>query len=776
VAAKPKKKIRILVIGDWIVDDYWVIGDINSKDHAGIGRRFYRSLHDPASGVRALMGVGAVARFLNNALLKVNGPDPKWHDIIGLGLWHPEDQMLSHMFKNEFMYGRNPYMVSTMIPKGKPPRNVQLFNMYNLMDVNKITPITTEERPNRKTSKYIFGTNRAFRYFQILDKRKAMQLSRINWELCGSRFSPGRHWLCESTIDTRQDDYIAKWIKASKSMIDDIDYVIVKDCGKGVVSKMLIEGICKHLRSTLRANTKWHVSSRTWEPEWLSYLAGRVNIQSICFPDIMERNANAPHTWMQEGLSKDDYKKSMTASRSALIYLHDIAKKYAVHNSSIVVAKMLKDDHFIMLDYRNQSKRNHSSTVISGADSDLTSSTFEIGRTSALQSSIVLSDILNDSSISEMGGRALAVIRRQIKANTNWITEIGKPLVEPVFPEQAVQTDDLLQSYSTTKLLRDWKTALSDIPIFKHEKRHDDGSIGTIQMWRAATVIKDYVCIEPTRCKSIAALRDLVDNYDHLQSRKSRACLILAKPGSGKSTLLKRLDESLPNVELLSFNITTMNRREELIDCFDQIVTYQLNNPGQKLVVFFDEINAHMENHTVYDMFLAPLEDGYYMRGGKRFIIRPCIWLFAGTKIDSSDNKASDFKSRLVAEIDLVNADDGLSKPRTRRDKINLAIKTRYLRAENVYLALASLKGTYRDLNRVKMNLVRAFSRFRIGVSVRDVRRFVEMAVICNDGIAELRDYKNVYIDYSDYFDHVVSYSADNDIDSATDDDLIQVI
>ena len=82
---------------------------------------------------------------------------------------------------------------------------------------------------------------------------------------------------------------------------------------------------------------------------------------------------------------------------------------------------------------------------------------------------------------------------------------------------------------------------------------------------------------------------------------------------------------------MLSFNITTMTRREDLLACFDQIVTTQSQPRDDPLLVFFDEINAYLENHPVYHAFLAPLEDGYYLRGGIKFLIRPCIWLFAGT-------------------------------------------------------------------------------------------------------------------------------------------------
>ena len=61
---------------------------------------------------------------------------------------------------------------------------------------------------------------------------------------------------------------------------------------------------------------------------------------------------------------------------------------------------------------------------------------------------------------------------------------------------------------------------------------------------------------------------------------------------------------------LLSFNITQLLDREDLLHCFDTIVTTQAQDPEALWLVFFDEINAYLEGQHVYDFFLAPLEDG----------------------------------------------------------------------------------------------------------------------------------------------------------------------
>lgn len=60
-------------------------------------------------------------------------------------------------------------------------------------------------------------------------------------------------------------------------------------------------------------------------------------------------------------------------------------------------------------------------------------------------------------------------------------------------------------------------------------------------------------------------------------------------------------------------------------------------------------INARLDGQWVYGSFLSPIENGTYIRQGKRFIIRPSVWFFAGTdaKAEGAD-KLKDFESRLT--------------------------------------------------------------------------------------------------------------------------------
>ena len=112
--------------------------------------------------------------------------------------------------------------------------------------------------------------------------------------------------------------------------------------------------------------------------------------------------------------------------------------------------------------------------------------------------------------------------------------------------------------------------------------------------------------------------------------------MLVASPGSGKTFLVNRLAKSL-GMRGLKFNITQMLSKSDILDCFDTIVTTQAQNRDEKIIVFFDEINAQLGGQYVYDTFLAPIEEGVYVRAGKTFPIDPCVWIFAGTEKPTDD-------------------------------------------------------------------------------------------------------------------------------------------
>jgi hypothetical protein len=122
--------------------------------------------------------------------------------------------------------------------------------------------------------------------------------------------------------------------------------------------------------------------------------------------------------------------------------------------------------------------------------------------------------------------------------------------------------------------------------------------------------------------------------------------------------------------------------------------------------VFIDEINALLDGSHAYGAFLAPLEEGIYIRRGKYFSLKPCVWIFAGTKLEeedlSSGEKLSDFKSRMML-IERIDFKSLKSKCKDTNKLQNQA------RLEQVYLGATLIKHHYSDVQEISEEVLQQF-------------------------------------------------------------------
>jgi hypothetical protein len=172
-------------------------------------------------------------------------------------------------------------------------------------------------------------------------------------------------------------------------------------------------------------------------------------------------------------------------------------------------------------------------------------------------------------------------------------------------------------------------------------------------------------------------------------------------------------------------------------------------------MVFIDEINARLENSAVYGTFLTPLEDGTYVRNGRTFNIRPCLWVFAGTRnpkrqgdasgTESSlevPEKGSDFVSRLTLGTVYLSNDH-----RSREDR-HEDIQDKQLRAtENVYLAVSMLRQEFPDVRLVSELVLRAFWELPPATTVREIKHFVRKFTDIQYGEVTARNVPEVWLD-----------------------------
>jgi len=78
---------NILVIGDWVIDEHWLMGVHRSRTSTRVGQKHYRSIQNLHSTVHALCGAGRTAGLLSRALRHKDHA----FNVIGVGLWHTGD-------------------------------------------------------------------------------------------------------------------------------------------------------------------------------------------------------------------------------------------------------------------------------------------------------------------------------------------------------------------------------------------------------------------------------------------------------------------------------------------------------------------------------------------------------------------------------------------------------------------------------------------------------------------------------------------------------------
>ena len=237
---------------------------------------------------------------------------------------------------------------------------------------------------------------------------------------------------------------------------------------------------------------------------------------------------------------------------------------------------------------------------------------------------------------------------------------------------------------------------------------------------RAMTDVDGYICCSPEKRSVLDRLSRDMRSFDTTHQR-SRSYLLNAPPGSGKTFLINQLAKSIP-LRLVKFNITLMPSRADLIDCFDTISTTQAQSSDQVVLAFFAEINASIAGQPVFDAFLAPLEDGVYVRAGKTFHIAPCIWVFVGTgkpprgRKNTHDQalKYSDFLSRLSMELSLEPPQRGFAE---------------LSRLEKVYTGTYLLRREFQDVLHISDRVLNGVRLLPADTRMRRLTHFVKSFV-----------------------------------------------
>lgn len=671
---------KILIVGDWVVDDYWVIVNHRSSKGSRTGLMHHLAMHKLEASIRAFCGAGQTASILQKTRRKKES-NPPVYEIFGLGLWAKgDDEGLRGLFDPENTKSHNPYFIFKPF-KENLPDNVTLLNLGDYL---------TDAQAK-------IGTIRAIRTYLKVGN-KTTQLQRIDWELQ----APSTEGLPKWPID---------FGKLSPKL-PVVDCVVIKDLGKGIVTDEMINVLLEKY-----FNVPWFISTKSWRPDWLTNNLGKIPLKLLLIPQIAA----------QAAIQKDDINIWITnseyASKKALDELTKLRKSMGEKKTPIFIV-LPENFSTLALDLRQDDAKN---TGVIFADK--TSKFSHETNMASVFFGAVVAQLLENGNI-----EIQSLIERSLNYTYNWQEIEVKRIDDPDVWDPNSLPNIILDELSSEKP----RLQVNNNPFnIKHAKKEWEDAInrssyGIVQdtegkekfeIWRAMAEIDGYVCCVDSKQKNITKLIHAVNSYaksfrglgDKIpHARVSQAsCLLYAKAGAGKTSLVRKIAENNA-LRFLPYNITQMNRLIDILDCFDTIVTSSLQDPSKPLLIFVDEINSTLENEDVYKVFLAPLEDGMYIRGGKAFKLPPSFWVFASTQSEDEikgKSKASDFCSRLTHGM--ISLD--ISNPGNPQKQL-----------ENVYFGVSMILSIFPDVRQVSSTVLKVLAEDLPLARMREIRHFIE--------------------------------------------------
>lgn len=671
---------RVLVVGDWIVDDNWVLGIQRSATSSRTGKNHYQAQHKDQSSVQAFCGAGRTAEVIHQRRHEASGE----HQIIGLGIWNNEDtDLLRQMFLPGLTCGQTPFRLTVDVHKSPPPR-------IDLVNLIKCFEITGETIPSH-------GTARIIRIYQHTGT-KVINSERIDWAIYPqTKEDGGPAWIVKPGM-----------LDPLKDRFGQVDVVVIKDLLKGVISRSSVQWLANNF-----AEAEWYVSTKAWRPAWMPILQ-TVNLKLLVLPQIACRLATKKEDQLNSWLTSKGRPSKEALSQMGRI-LEDLDS-----NGMLRVVALPEGLSCIAVQKDRERERT---TLILQPEAEPHTRSVSVSMASICFGALVTQLIDADPTLEELVEMALSFSNewqdaevKRFETPHDW-----NPASTPRLDLDEKRSFKGLQKLELGEEMKRWDAALKNLGFVTYTGPGTT-SDRRIELWRSMTEIDGYVCCVPHVRRRLARFVKELKQLNDLRPSHQVSCLLYAEPGSGK-THLARCVAAATQFRLLPFNITQMISHEDILDLFDTIIATHAQARNEQLMVFIDEFNAKIQNQHVYGTFLSPLEDGLYVRGGKTFTLPPCLWVFAGTDDITAIKtapKGEDLISRLtLGQIDLRAAQHNMQ----------------YI--QNVYLGVSLILNEFPDVRYITEKVLRIFKDMSGGVNVRQLRRFVKSFRYVQSGIVQ---------------------------------------
>ncbi len=646
-----ESKTTILIVGDWVVDEYWFLVRHRSDVASHTGFAHYRLSSEPNDLVFDLCGAGLVARLL----YELCGENPGYK-LVGVGLWDSRDtRYLKHLIHSRMQVRDT---LEIRCPVAKAAFSLEPQTCEDPPDIELVTL-----DPNSPTIRVIRSYHEGASGLE--------QINRVDW-VPGMPASPN-----------------VSWERMDKASLQAVSAIVVYDRGKGAVTKEVISYLREHCPSA-----RWYVKGKEVSPGWLKELRDCLSLMVIG-PEVASL-FNPWDRWLIRDRINLTALEMIDGDRLSenTVLLSDRCQVIARARSSQGCKHRLSDG------CPEKCSKECPRRCFTAHPGVLNAPFAQLGWSSAFFAALVF------RMIGETGERRSELDQGAIEFA---LEKANRHATTPVPYRSALRTIQRVADLAKAAVVpsnwevqkNEWDQATDELGVIH------DGEEHRLEVWRGSTQIPGYVACIKRKKEIIDEIGHKLRAFSHNRSgtHKSLSILLLADPGSGKTFLARSLAKAL-GFYFLGYDITQMVHREELLDIFDMVATKQAES-STPLLVFVDEINALLDGNQVYGAFLLPIEEGIYLRRGNAFKLQPCVWIFAATGLGEGGAAFTEKYRDIVSRMTMIR-DIGYKSLRPNRDE-ELTVFENQAKLERVYLAAMIMRRMYSDIQMVSYEVLERF-------------------------------------------------------------------
>lgn len=702
---KTEKVVNVLIVGDWVVDENWVLTKYESETSSHVGLNHYRALVDNVDAqILSLCGAGNVARSLHGMSAKEKPEKFSQNNSIqvhGLGIWHPKDtKLLSSLFSNDIITNQTPLTLSGMVPtiKSGTERYSLCGKHLEQTMCQDIEGGVCEAEKNR--CKYLktlynkgffrYGTIRVVRLYKLSNEGYPINMFRTDWQ------SPHHFEHSKESIN-----------ELEQNLWDDISAIVVHDLHKGFVSKPLIESLVNKY-----PNAKWFVRTKDMHVDWIDVIPEDKFLLRVIGAEYIPERSKTKQWFYGKKINIEAIKELKEFGKFDQIQAKKPIERWvvAIHKNNSLIAlhkekKSTKIKGYLIVDVPPPQPIN-------------------VGRSSIVFASCVASILkcYGDNSGKKMLERAIYQAVKWTQECTegfrsatsqkdgvsSFVYSLRGDHINAIKSELDCNENEFIcytKEIDVQTEVNSWESSFKEI-----------GCVGNaFHIWRGFSCIDGYIAVRSDLRLELNRLYSAIRRFrGNPNTKSSLNCLFLGAPGWGKSFLAQKISENF-DFHPLFFNLAHLTSLDQVIDCFDAISSIQNQPKNRPVLIFFDEIDSPIGGQYTFPLFLAPILDGTYRRGGRKFYLAPSLWIFAGASnpFELKDAiKTSDFMSRINGPVVKLDFDSG-HQPASAK-------------TEQVYLGVQLLRVNNSDVTAVSKDILKIFYNLEMEHGVRSLEQAVK--------------------------------------------------